>query len=112
MTIDVDGEANWGTNDLGYWTSYTNGVMATGAPMTTGIWGDPTLPGHGPLLLEGTQVGAVIFRIDGGVWQAVTSTPIISTDGGTHHVQVAYNDRPGSYDDNFGSLSLTVVRTK
>ena len=34
------------------------------------------------------------------------------TDGGTHHVQVAYNDRPGSYDDNFGSLSLTVVRTK
>ena len=26
-------------------------------------------------------------------------------------MQVAYNDRPGSYDDNSGSLSLTVVRT-
>jgi hypothetical protein len=28
------------------------------------------------------------------------------------HVQVAYNDRPGSYDDNFGSLTLTVDRTE
>ena len=27
-------------------------------------------------------------------------------------VQVAYNDRPGSYDDNFGSLDLTVVHSK
>jgi hypothetical protein len=31
---------------------------------------------------------------------------------GTHTVQVAYNDRPGSYDDNSGSLSLKIVRTK
>ena len=80
--------------------------------MTSGIWGDPTLPGHGPLLLEGTQVGTVIYRVDGGTWKAVTP-PRRSPDGrGTHHVQVAYNDRPGSYDDNSGSLSLTVVRTK
>ena len=43
---------------------------------------------------------------------AVTAASITMMDGGTHKVQVAYNDRPGSYDDNFGSLSLTVVRTK
>jgi hypothetical protein len=112
MTIKVNGTANWGTSDLGYWTSYTDGVAHTGAPMTTGIWGDESLPGHGPLLLEGTQVGAVIYRIDGGSWHEVTSKPITSTDGRGHSVQVAYNDRPGSYDDNFGSLSLTVVRSK
>jgi hypothetical protein len=80
--------------------------------MTSGIWGDETLPGHGPLLLEGTQVGAVIYRVDGGSWHEVTAAPIAMTDGGNHTVQVAYNDRPGSYDDNSGSLSLTVVRTK
>jgi hypothetical protein len=113
MTIKVnDGTANWGTSDLGYWTSYDNGVATTGAPMTTGIWGDETLPGHGPLLLEGTQVGTVIYRVDGSDWKPVTGAQITETDGGTHHVQVAYNDRPGSYDDNFGSLSLTVVRSK
>ena len=38
--------------------------------------------------------------------------PITKTDGLTHHVQVASNDRPGSYDDNSGSLSLTVDCTK
>jgi hypothetical protein len=113
MTIKVnDGTANWGAADLGYWTSYKDGALSTGAPMTSGIWGEESLPGHGPLLLEGTQVGAVIYRIDGGAWQAVTTAPITVTDGGTHHVQLAYNDRPGSYDDNSGSLSLTVVRTK
>jgi hypothetical protein len=113
MTIKVnDGTANWGAADLGYWTSYLNGSLATGSPLTSGKWGDETLPGHGPLLLEGTQVGAVIYRVDGGTWQEVTGATINPTDGGTHNVQVAYNDRPGSYDDNFGSLSLTVVRTK
>jgi hypothetical protein len=35
-----------------------------------------------------------------------------TTVSGAQHVQVAYNDRPGSYDDSSGSLSLTVVRTK
>ena len=72
MTIKVnDGTANWGAADLGYWTSYTDGVVTTGVPMTSGIWGDASLPGHGPLLLEGTQVGAVIYRLDGGDWQRV-----------------------------------------
>ena len=61
------------------------------------------------MLLEGTQVGTVIYRVDGGAWMPVTPDTMVS---GTHKVQVAYNDRPGSYDDNFGSLSLTVERTK
>jgi hypothetical protein len=114
MTIKVnDGTANWGAADLNAWTTYQNGSVTTGWPLMSGKWGDETLPGHGPLLLEGTQVGTVIYRVDGGQWNAITTTPatITETDG-THHVQVAYNDRPGSYDDNFGSLSLTVVRTK
>jgi hypothetical protein len=114
MTINVnDGTANWGSLDVnpGYWTTYVNGVVSTGYPLTSGIWGDPNEPGHGPLLLEGTQVGAVIYRVDGGPWMAVTSSTEVSNTEG-NHVQVAYNDRPGSYDDNSGSLSLTVVRTK
>jgi hypothetical protein len=66
------------------------------------------VPGHGPILLEGVQVGAVIYRIDGGVWQELKPNTMVS---GNHTVQVD-NDRPGSYDDNFGSLSLSVERTK
>jgi hypothetical protein len=69
----------------------------------------------GPILLEGTQVGAVIYRVDGGDWQPLLRTTTIDPAGnGTHHVQVAYNDRPDapSYADNFGSLNLNVVRTK
>jgi hypothetical protein len=115
MTIKVnDGTANWGATDLGYFTSYKDGVATPGVGMTNGTWGDATLPGHGPLLLEGTQVGTVIYRVDGGLWREVTApfATITETDGLTHHVQVAYNDRPGSYGDNFGSLSLTVDHTK
>ena len=64
MTIKVnDGTANWGSAELGYWTSYQDGVATPGLVMTSGIWGDPTEPGHGPLLLEGAQVGAVIYRV-------------------------------------------------
>jgi hypothetical protein len=110
MTITVNGSANWGAQDLGYWTSYDNGTWHTAAPMIHGAWGDISLPGHGPLLLEGVQVGVVIYRVDGGQWHEVTTAPISVSEG--THVQVAYNDRPGSYDDNFGSLSLTVVRSK
>jgi opacity protein-like surface antigen len=110
MTIKVnDGTANWGE---GLYTSYGEGGTSTNWNLLSGYWGDTSLPGHGGLLLEGTQVGAVIYRIDGDQWHEVTAAPITMTDGGTHTVQVAYNDRPGSYDDNSGSLSLTVVRTK
>jgi len=115
MTIKVnDGSANWGT-DASRHTAYSSGSWSTPESLTSGIWGDPTLPGHGPLLLEGTQVGVVIYRVDGGPWHEVKATEaptFIATDGGTHNVQVAYNDRPGSYDDNSGALTLTVVRTK
>ena len=113
MTIKVnDGTAYFGSADSNAWTSYLNGDVTTGWPLTSGIWGDETLPGHGPLLLQGTQVGTVIYRVDGGPWTAITTPATIKTDGGNHTVQVAYNDRPGSYDDNSGSLSLEVVRTK
>jgi PA-IL-like protein len=106
MTIKVnDGTANWGE---GFYTSYGAGATSTNWDLLSGYWGDTSLPGHGPLLLEGTQVGAVIYRADGGDWKPVT--PNTTVEG--NHVQVAYNDRPGSYDDNSGSLSLTVVRTK
>lgn len=111
MTIKVnDGTANWGE---GLYTSYGPNGTSTNRELLSGYWGDDTsLPGHGALLLEGTQVGAVIYRIDGGQWHEVTGATITPAGGGTHSVQVAYNDRPGSYDDNSGSLSLTVVRTK
>jgi hypothetical protein len=108
MTIKVnDGTANWGSGD--FWTSYLNGAVSTGYELTSGIWGDSNEPGHGPLLLEGMQVGAVIYRVDGGNWMPVIPNTTVLGD---HAVQVAYNDRPGSYDDNSGSLSLTVIRTK
>jgi hypothetical protein len=113
MTIKVnDGTANFGPADLNAWTSYTNGSLKTGWNLTSGKWGDESLPGHGPLLLEGAQTGAVIYRVDGGDWHEVTGAEFTATGGGSHNVQVAYNDRPGSYDDNSGSLSLTVTRTK
>ena len=103
MKINVkDGSANWGTNDLGYWTSYQDGAWTTGAPMTSG-----STPG--PLLLEGSQVGIVIYRVDGGAWHELAANTTVASG---KHVQVAYNDRPGSYDDNFGSLTISVVRTK
>jgi hypothetical protein len=111
MTIKVnDGSAKWGD---GFHTSYANGDTSTNRDLVSGYWGDTSLPGHGALLLEGTQVGAVIYRVDGGQWKEVTAaTTIAPTDSSTHNVQVAYNDRPGSYDDDSGSLSLTVDRTK
>jgi hypothetical protein len=31
---------------------------------------------------------------------------------GNHTVRVAYNDRPRSYNDNFGSLDLMVIHGK
>src|SRR5438046_6324769 len=89
MTINVnDGTANWAAAG---WTSYHDGVAVPNVEVTSG-------GGDGPLLLEGTQVGAVIYRVDGGEWNEVTGATFTPTGGGTHHVQVAYNDRPGSYD--------------
>ena len=111
-TIKVnDGTAFWGPAADSI--TYKDGVYVAGNPQASGLWGngdDPTVPGHGPILLEGVQVGAVIYRLDGvGEWQAVKADTKVS---GNHTVQVAINDRPGSYDDNSGSLTITVVRSK
>src|SRR2546423_13504861 len=93
MKVDVDGKANWGVDP--YWTSYNHNVLDQGSVLKSGIAFDPGKDIHyGPILLEGTQVGAVIYRVDGGDWNPVTSAPIVPGPG-THHVQLAYNDRPG-----------------
>ena len=112
MTLTGSGTAHWGEgtypdNGNEYTTSYdASGHMTTGVVTSTGI-----APGWGPIIAEGTQVGAMVYRIDGGTWQGLTEATTISVSQGTH-VQVAYNDRPGSYNDNAGSLNLTVVRSK
>jgi hypothetical protein len=95
LTINVNGTAYWGDNIPDhYWTAYTDGVMRTGHDMTSGVWGDGTQPDQQPLLLEHAQVGTVIYRVDGGAWHAITDGPVAVQAG--KHVQVAYNDRPGS----------------
>lgn len=112
MVIKVnDGTANWGITEQ---TTYLNG-NPTGTPvLTSGIAYDPVKDIHyGPILAEGTQVGAVIYRVDGeNQWHEVTNAAIDPPGAGTHHVQIAYNDRPGNYDDNSGALSVNVVRSK
>jgi C-terminal processing protease CtpA/Prc len=108
MVITPSGSANWGT-DLS--TSYDATGMHTNRVLTSGIWNNGGID-DGPLLLEDTQVGAVVYRVDGGAWHEVTSAPITNEQG--KHVEIAYNERPGfgSHVDNSGSLSITVVRTK
>jgi hypothetical protein len=110
MVLTADGTAHWGgpDGDTARSTSYTNGILSTTYPFTSGF-------GPGPILLEGAQVGAVIYRVDGGEWQPLLRATTIDPAGnGTHHVQVAYNDRPDapSYADNFGSLNLNIVRSR
>ncbi len=81
-----------------------------GATTNAVTLGDPAVPSRGPVLLEGTQAGAVIYRVDGGDWMPVTPNTTVKGKEGIHTVQVAYKDRPGSYVDNSGSLILKVVR--
>ena len=72
--------------------------------------------GDGDLLGQGSQVGTVLYRTSTVVRGADSRVPdarsVNGTDGKAHQVQVAYNDRPGSYGDNSGSLNLNVVRVK
>lgn len=127
MTLTASGTAHWGegifaptwdisgqeyVNDAGneYVTGYVDGNMTSGVHTRTGV-----APGWDPLLLEGTQVGALIYKIDDGAWQPLLhTTTITNPNSGTHVVHVAYNERPGlvSHIDNSGSLNLNVVRTK
>src|SRR5438034_1860005 len=59
MTIKVnDGTTNWASPEWAS-TSYQDGVLHPTVDATSG------LP-DGPLLLEGAQLGAVIYRVDGG----------------------------------------------
>jgi len=111
MVLTADGTANWGA-DL--YTAYSpNGDYArTNRDLTSGIWNNGGVE-DGPLIAEGTQVGKVVYRIDGGAWTPLDTATTIDPEGdGTHKVQVAYNDRPGSYYDNSGSLDLKVFRSK
>jgi hypothetical protein len=107
MQITVNGKAYWGE---GLYTEYgADNATSTNRELLSGIWnngGDH----DGPMLAEGVQAGAVIYRVDGHAWQKVTGASITVSEG--THVQVAYNERPESYADNSGSLSLKVVRAK
>ena len=52
-----------------------NGDVTTGWPLTSGIWGDETLPGHGPLLLERGAAGYHPPKRERGAMPILTRTP-------------------------------------
>ena len=100
MTLTATGTAHWGqgifdadpadivgeeyANDSGeeYTTSDDDdGHMTAGVHTSTGV-----APGWGPILLEHTQVGAMIYRVDGGVWKAVDGPTTVTApaDGQSH----------------------------
>ncbi len=54
----------------------------------------------------------MLYRIDGGTWTALDHPTTIDGNGKVVHVEVVINDRPGNYDDNTGTMSVAVVRTK
>jgi hypothetical protein len=107
MTINVSGTASWynGADNPSCWLTYgANDQFTTGYHQTSA---SPAL------LLEGTQVGSVIYQMDNGAWHPVDGSKIVApNDGVAHHVRVIVNDRPGSYGDNSGSYTVTVTRTK
>ena len=65
---------------------------------------------YAPLVGEGTQVGGVLYRLDGGAWEALDKP--LTIEGKVMHVEVVGNDRPGWYFDNTGALNVHVDRTK
>jgi gamma-glutamylcyclotransferase (GGCT)/AIG2-like uncharacterized protein YtfP len=112
MVLTPSGVNHWNFGDDAHTTSYdadgneqTNYEYKVGHVFWNGIW-------YAPLVLEGTQVGGVLYRIDGGKWQALDKVTTIDGKGKVMHVEVVTNDRPGNYDDNTGAMSVTVVRTK
>ena len=115
MTFNVnDGTANWGPAFTTAGRSYKSGITDTGHPQITGLWGpgdDASVPGHGPILPRG-HAGRRCHLPHRPRHLAAGHGRDDQLCRGTHTVEVAYNDRPGSYNDNSGSLSLTVVRTK
>ena len=112
MVLTPSGVNHWNFGDDAHTTSYdANGVEQTNFPYTQGhvVWNGVE---YAPLVGEGTQVGGVLYRIDGGTWQALDHPTTIDGKGKVVHVEVVTNDRPGNYDDNTGAMSVNVVRTK
>ncbi len=112
MVLTASGVDHWNYGDDAHTTSYdANGVEQTNFPYTQGhvVWNGVE---YAPLVGEGTQVGGVLYRIDGGPWTALDKPTTIDGKGQVTHVEVVTNDRPGNYDDNTGAMSVAVVRTK
>ena len=111
MVITASGENDWNFGDAEHRTWYdAAGNVQTNFPYTQGhvVWQGVE---YAPLVGEGTQVGNVLYRIDGGAWHALDGSVTITAAQVTH-VQVVTNDRPGWYFDNTGALSVNVVRTR
>ena len=112
MTLTASGVNHWNFGDDAHTTSYdANGVEQTNFPYTEGhvVWNGVE---YAPLVGEGTQVGGVLYRVDGGAWKALDHPTTIDAKGKVAHVEVVTNDRPGNYNDNTGAMSVAVVRTK
>jgi hypothetical protein len=112
MTLTPSGVNRWNYGDDAHTTSYdANGVEQTNFPYTQGhvVWNGVE---YAPLVGEGTQVGGILYRINGGDWTALDHTTTIDGKGKIVHIEVVSNDRPGWYFDNAGSLSVNVLRTK
>ena len=112
MTLTASGVNHWNYGDDAHTTSYdANGIEQTNFPYTQGqvFWNGVQ---YAPLVGEGTQVGGVLYRVDGGAWKALDRPTTIDGKGKVTHVEVVTNDRPGNYDDNTGAMSVAVVRTK
>jgi hypothetical protein len=118
-TITVTGKTIFGCgvgcDGTNYWTSYDANGMDAGFAWSTGL-SDGRTDG---LIAEKHQVGALLYRVDGGEWTPIdgnTNTVTIDhlSKTASHTVQVAFNERPTaeSYADNAGSLNVHVVRTK
>jgi hypothetical protein len=112
MDLTPSGVNHWNFGDDAHTTSYdANGVEQTNFPYSQGhvVWNGVE---YAPLVGEGTQVGGLLYRTDGGAWKALVKPTTIEGNGKVVHVEVVTNDRPGNYDDNTGAMSLTVDRTK
>jgi hypothetical protein len=104
MVLTPSGVNHWNFGDDEHTTSYNaNGVEQANFPYTQGhvVWNGVE---YAPLVGEGTQVGGVLYRIDGGPWQALNQPTTIDGNGKVVHVEVVINDRPGNYDDNTGAM--------
>jgi hypothetical protein len=111
-TLTPSGINNWNYGDAEHVTSYdANGVEQTNFDYTVGhlVWNGVE---YAPLVGENTQVGGILYRVNGGGWQALDKPTVVDGKGKIVHIDVVTNDRPGYYFDNTGAESVNVVRTK